>query len=157
MKTLISIAVFLELSLAASAQTLHPSGARGYLFFAPGVERGGGTVHIGGGGEGFVYKGLGFGAEIGAVGPWSAEFPRYLVGSANLSYLWLPNTRERKVEPFVTAGYTLFIRSFTRNGVNVGTGFNVWLNEREALRFEVRDNARIGMHSISFRVGGTFR
>jgi hypothetical protein len=72
------------------------------------------------------------------------------VGSANLSYHFLSGTKDRKLEPFVTAGYTLFFRAGTSTGVNLGGGVNVWLTEHAALRLEVRDNAAKGWVSGRF-------
>ena len=173
MKTLISTALLLiALSPSTSAQTSNSSRGQGYLFFAPGVARGNSrlsspepgkttraAVHIGGGGEGFVYKGLGVGAEIGAVGPLS-DFSNYYfgVGSVNLSYHFLPSATERKLEPFVNLGYTLFFRAGVTHGVNAGVGINRWLNKNVALRFEVRDNVEGGHgHLIGFRIGVTLK
>ena len=172
MKTLIStVPLLLALSLSALAQTSNSSRGQGYLFFAPGVARGNSrlpstepgkttraAVHIGGGGEGFVYKGLGLGAEIGAVGPWSEFSEAFGLGSANLSYHFLPGASERKLEPFVSVGYTLFFRAGVTHGVNAGVGINRWLNKHVALRFEVRDNVEGGHgHLIGFRIGVTLK
>lgn len=166
MKTLIFTAqLLIALSLPALAQTSNSSREQGYLFFAPGVAKGnsripsGASIHIGGGGEGFVYKGIGLGAEIGAVGPWS-DFGdnAFGMGSANLSYHFLPGASERKLEPFVSIGYTLFFRAGVTHGVNAGVGINRWLNKKVALRFEVRDNVEGGHgHLIGFRIGVTLK
>jgi hypothetical protein len=67
----------------------------------------------------------------------------------------------RKVSPFVTAGYTLFFRDFTVNGFNFGGGTNYWFSESKGLRFEVRDNVASEsgdtVHFVGFRVGLAFR
>lgn len=173
MKGLLSVAsiapVIIAVSISASAQEPNQSKGQGYFFCAAGVTHGepfgtaatGGTVHFGGGVEGFVYKRLGVGVEIGVLGPWS-EFNRVIgVASANLSYHFLPSPAERQLEPFVTGGYTLFFRSGTGNGVNVGAGVNMWLNRKVAIRFEVRDNAsgsfNSAIHLLGFRIGVTSR
>src|SRR5262245_58801574 len=173
MKTLIYTAqLLIALSLPALAQTSNSSRGQGYLFFAPGVAKGNSrlppeapgqtaraSIHIGGGGEGFVYKGIGLGAEIGAVGPWS-DFGdnAFGMGSANLSFHFLPGASERKLEPFVSIGYTLFFRAGVTHGVNAGVGINQWLNKKVALRFEVRDNVEGGHgHLIGFRIGVTLK
>jgi hypothetical protein len=170
MKTLIYAApLLIALSLSALAQTSNGSRGQGYLFIAPGkainnYEIGSGPfVHAGGGVDGFIYKGFGVGAEIGGFGN------DYVVGigSVNFSYHFLPGATERRIEPFVSAGYTLFFRAGVRSGVNVGVGINRWLNKNVALRFEVRDNFHGpggpvfgfsgGGHLIGFRIGMTFR
>lgn len=168
MRTLISIApLLIALSLSTLAQTPNRSRGQGYLFFAPGLAidnsrlSSGASAHIGGGGEGFVYKGLGVGAETGAVGPLSDFSNHYFgMGSVNLSYHFLPSATEPKLEPFVSLGYTLFFRAGVTHGGHAGFGLNRWLNKNVALRFEVRDNVEFAGnkgHLIGFRIGVTLR
>jgi hypothetical protein len=63
------------------------------------------------------------------------------------------------LEPFVTAGYSLFFRAGVTHGRNAGGGINVWLNEKVAARFEVRDqrSSPWRRNVFSFRLGVTFR
>lgn len=169
MKGLIrTFALLLALSIVASAQTGKQYRGQGYLFFAPGVTGdGAGTVRFGGGGEGFVYKGLGVGAEIGYLAPWSSFNDGVAAGSANLSYHLLPKTDDKKIEPFVTTGYSIFARAGVSHGFNVGGGVNLWLSERGGLRLEIRDDISRGPissrssfasdHFVSFRIGVAFR
>jgi hypothetical protein len=165
MKTLIYTApLLITLSLSALAQTSNGSRAQGYLFIAPGVgtadygrDLSGAFVHIGGGGERLIYKGIGLGAEIGAVifGGYS-----FGAGSVNVSYHFLPNVAERKLEPFVSLGYGPLFRAGVAYGFNPGLGFNRWLNKNYALRFEVRYNsARHNGYGnlIGFRLGVTLK
>ena len=171
MKSIIgTIALLLSLSVSATAQTPDQHRGQGYLFFAPGVAKSGfgsrAIVHIGGGGEGLIYKGLGIGAELGDMFPWSNFYDWLAVGSVNMSYHFSPRTKSRKLEPFVAGGYTLFARHGVSSGSNFGGGVNYWLVERAALRFEVRDTNTVGGgrplfgdfdHVISFRIGVTWR
>jgi len=166
MKKLISTALLLiALSQSALAQSSNSSRGQGYLFFAPGLSDGNGripsgtSIHIGGGGEGFVYKGLGVGAELGVAGPWSGfGGEAFGVGSVNLSYHFLPSATDRKLEPFVSLGYTLFFRAGVTHGGHAGFGLNRWLNNDVALRFEIRDDVEGGHgHLVGFRIGVTFR
>lgn len=165
MKTLISTTLLLlALSLSALAQTPNRSSGQGYLFVAPGMADGisrvssGGSLHIGGGAEAFVYKGLGVGAEIGAVRPFSEFSYVFGLGSVNLSYHFLPSDTESKLEPFVSVGYTIFFRAGVTHGGHAGFGVNRWLNKNVALRFEVRDNVEGGHgHLLGFRIGVTLR
>ena len=167
MKPFLCIALLLGLSLPASAQSPNRSRRQGYFFFAPGVGNVGpatANIHIGVGGDRFVYKGLGVGVEVGPLGPLSNS-PNGLgwtdsvqgLGSANLSYHFLPSTTERRLEPFVTAGYSLFFRAGISQGYNTGGGVNVWLNRKAAMRFEVRDHHSYSRDTLSFRIGMTFR
>jgi hypothetical protein len=118
------------------------------------------------GGEGLIYKGLGVGAELGCMFPWSSFDDGLAVGSVNMSYHFPPRTKSRKLEPFVAGGYTLFVRHGISGGSNFGGGVNYWFAERAALRFEVRDTNTLGGsralfgdvdHVISFRIGVTWR
>jgi hypothetical protein len=168
MRRLVSIGVvFCACTLTALAQSPNVSRGQGYVFFAPGFgnigpDRAQADVHIGAGGEGFIYKGLGLGAEIGPVGPLSTSgfgWSDFVVGlgSANLSYHLLPGTSERKLEPFVTAGYSLFFRAGISQGYNAGFGVNRWLKRNVAMRFEVRRHFSYHPQFTGFRMGLTFR
>ena len=167
MKTVTSVLiVLLAWPLSASAQERNLSRGQGYVFFAAGVGNiGPGTANMqfGGGGEGFIYRGLGMGVEISPVMPWStpsnlgvADFVIGL-GSANVSYHILPATNEHAVEPFLTAGYSLFFRAGAFHGYNAGGGINVWLNKKKAIRFEAREHRSRNYHTLGFRLGVTFR
>jgi hypothetical protein len=168
-KILVGISLFV-LPVALAAQ--QPNGFRkqGYVFFAPGkgnIAPGRSTLQIGAGGEGFIYKGLAIGAELGPVGPLSSErmgsytlgwFDDVVgVGSVNFSYHVLAPTPDRKLEPFFTAGYTMFFRAGISHGTNVGGGVNVWVNRNVALRFEVRNQAASYRWNLGARFGVTFR
>jgi hypothetical protein len=162
--------VFFIIASSALAQEPNLSRGQGYFFVALGAgDTGSGTsqknIHIGAGGEGFIDKGLAVGAELGPVGPTkTGQAPlgwfSYAdgLGSANLSYHFLPSTIDRKFEPFVTAGYSMFFHHGVFHGYNVGGGVNVWMNKSVALRFEGRFHQAYYDHQFAgFRMGMTFR
>ena len=158
--------LFFVFSSAASAQDPHRSRGQGYFFVAPGVighNEDQPAIHIGAGGEGFIYRGLAIGIELGPVGPLkTGPYNDWLdnvigLGSANLSYHFLPNNLDRRFESFVTAGYSLFFRAGTFNGYNIGGGTNVWLSKNAALRLEARGHSTAYYHFVGFRIGITFR
>jgi len=160
-KLIATAALLLALPMFASAQTSEHCWAQGYLFFAPGVvwnrhETGVGsaTVHLGGGGEGFIYRGLGVGAEIGYMALWSRFNDGPGVGSVNASYHFHHRATAGSIEPFVTAGYTLFFRAGTSGSANFGGGINYWLARQGAVRFEARYQAT---HAESYAFGGADR
>jgi hypothetical protein len=151
----------------------HQYRGQGYFFFGLGT----GTVyygesrnvieHVGFGGEGFLHKGLGVGAEAGYAhwGPYSNQA---WIASGDASYHFRRNTPRGGVDPFVLIGVTGYFPTSEGRGApagNFGGGINVWLRERAALRLEVRDHVNIdshsngypGTHYVSFRVGMTFR
>jgi hypothetical protein len=154
----ILLAVFLP--FAAAAQTKEWRG-QGYVFVAPtSTTEGGFGLHIGGGGEGLVYKGLGVGGDIGYLG--SADGLRDGIGvlSTNVSYHFTKATKSRKFAPFVTSGYTMLFRGSALNSVNVGGGANWWFKDRIGLRLELRDQIPLQFESIHFfsvRLGLAFR
>ena len=164
--------VLLIFSSSALAQEPNRSRGQGYLFFAPGIGNIGPQsgnqldIHVGGGGEGFIEKGFGVGAELGLVSaknagiyyPSQTWFNQAIgLGSANLSYHFVPSTIDRKFEPFVTGGYSLFFRHGTSSGMNIGGGVNVWMNENVALRLEGRAHLADLYQFAGFRIGVTFR
>jgi hypothetical protein len=172
MKLLIATsALLLAWSVEAMAQTSEHYRAQGYLFFAPGVstdheaEFSSATLHLGGGGEGFIYRGMGLGAELGYVALWSASGDGPGMGSVNVSYHFFHRAPERNLEPFVTGGYSLFARHGTVSSGNFGGGINYWLGSRAAVRFEARYQG-IGLHipyfggaapNVEFRIGATWK
>lgn len=133
----------LYLLLAISAGSLYAQRSNGYIFFAPGGVSCCGqtamTLQAGVGGEAVLAKGIGIGAELGAVGT-RRYFANSVMGvfSPN-GYYHFVHGKEAKVDPFVTAGYTLLFRSGHVNEFNFGGGANYWFADRLGLRLEFRD------------------
>ncbi len=161
MKRTLVILLFLVAIVPAFAQE---EKGMGYLFVAPGVAAYGaggnssGLLHFGGGGEGFIYKGLTAGGEIGYSGPYSNYSEGVGILSANGAYHF--RAPDRKIVPFLTAGYSLAFRGDSANGLNFGGGATCWFKERYGLRLEFRDNyfpQGDGTHMLGFRVGFAFR
>jgi hypothetical protein len=113
------------------------------------------------GGEVLVAKGIGVGGEISSstqsyegagLGTW--------IASINTSYHFGPSTKKRKVEPFVTGGYTFYyvanVDLYHENGGNVGGGVNIWLSRLAALRLEIRDDMGGQFLSVEFQPGGNY-
>ncbi|MBZ5545458.1 MAG: hypothetical protein LAO07_17560 [Acidobacteriia bacterium] len=127
-------------------------------------ERGG--VNAGFGGEVFVQKGLGLGVEFGYAAPeWSFGRIGIGIGSANASYHFFGKKNQRRVEPFITGGYSLYFgdRTAFESGFNLGGGINLWMARHVGLRLDVRDQDHINQFRsqftrfVAFRVGFTFR
>ena len=197
MKKLIARAALLLLvPMLASAQDAdHQYHGEGYWFFAgersgtASFQSGSSTTSLrsgsvsnspqfGGGGEGFVYKGLGLGGELlRSTQSWEGSTLDTWIGSVNVSYHTRPSTKNRRLEPFVTGGYTFFyVSNITlphANGGNFGVGVNIWLMRHTALRLEIRDDVGVrslsaefepegtyylrSQHLVGFRIGVTFR
>lgn len=151
--------LLLSLHVPARAQRSH-----GYFFVGPGASSNHGatsTIHIGGGGEAVLGKGIGIGAELGALGPTGDFAELFGVFSVNGSYHFVHGGDGGKFDPFATGGYTLFFRSGSANLFNVGGGVNYWLHEKIGLRLEFRDQIRTPgrgtLHYWNFRIGIAFR
>jgi hypothetical protein len=162
MQKLIWVALFtILLSSFALAQTSNERRVSGYVFAAPGriSDSDSTTLHIGGGVEGRVYRGLGVGGEIGFLGPASSLEDSFGIFSANGSYHFANATQSGKLVPFVTGGYSLFFREGTANAVNFGGGVNYWFKDRLGLRVEVRDHVlpEYRTHYWGVRLGLSFR
>lgn len=167
------------------AQTAdHPYRGQGYVVFGMGTASAGGehpdlfVVSAGGGGEFFVYKGLGMGAEASYAHLGRGPDLQAWIASGDLSYHFGRNARRGKTDPFVVLGVSGF---FPTRGLpagnsvffpdsdgrlepagNFGGGVNLWLAKRVGLRFEARDYiqeyASSGPgHDVSFRVGISLR
>lgn len=153
----------------ASAQTSERPQGQAYVYFAPGVEGGGGTesggtptgtAQIGGGGEFLIVKGLGLGLDLGYLAAWEHFAEGLAVISPDVSYHFLPRESKGKVVPFVTAGYTCFFQAGGQSGANVGAGMHYWFKDHVGLRFEVRDSMMLGgaaVHEVGFRIGLALR
>jgi hypothetical protein len=155
MKLTATAALFLMAPVLPLAQdSNHPYGGQAYVFFGFGTGTPGYPLfeHVGGGGEGFLYKGLGFGGDIDyAHAGYDAQVytGHAWVGSADFSYHFGRHAPRGKAEPFVLGGFSV-VGSTEQGGGrgtpagNFGGGANWWLAEHAALRFE-------------FRIGMTFR
>ena len=135
----------------------------GYVFFAPGGATAyghtSGTIQAGIGGEGILGKGIGVGADIGAWAPSQSLSGAIGVFSPNVSYHFIHDKR-RKIDPYVTGGYTLFFRTGTENLFNFGVGTNYWFARRVGLRVEFRDQVYTQTGTAHFwgvRLGVAFR
>jgi hypothetical protein len=156
--SVILLVVLLPLAAAAQSKDHH---GQGYFFVAPTTTTAGGFgLHIGGGGEGLVYKGLGVGGEIGYIGA-ARELNRGIgVLSPNVSYNFTNASKSGKLAPFVTSGYSLLIGSDALHAVNVGGGVNWWFKDHLGLRLEFRDHVALrfgSTHIFGVRIGLAFR
>ncbi len=130
---------------------------QGYVFAGFGaVNAGDSTLHYGGGGEAILYKGLGFGVEVGYLSPF--RYPSSGIGILSIDGQYTFGTgMRRKVQPFLSGGYTLAFRSGTANAVNFGGGIHYWFKDRVGLRTEVRLGGVAEEAIVMLRVGLSFR
>jgi hypothetical protein len=156
--SVILLVVLLPLAAAAQSKDHH---GQGYFFVAPTTTSAGGFgLHIGGGGEGLVYEGLGVGGEIGYLGAARQLSQGIGILSPNVSYNFTKASKAGKFVPFVTGGYSLLIGSDAVHALNVGGGMNWWFKDRLGLRLEFRDHVALQFgspHIFGVRVGLAFR
>jgi len=168
-RLIVAVALLLTMPAMAPAQNPNPRYlGQGYFFFGWGT----GTpsyVHpvikqVGFGGEGFLYKGLGVGAEA-SYASWGTQSTAW-IGCGDLSYHFRRHAAPFQVDPFVLGGVSIVGPTEVGGGrgspaLNFGGGANLWLAKHAALRFEFRDVAGASFwnfdHVFSFRIGMTFR
>lgn len=130
----------------------------GFLYYGPGRAPGGGLLQqLGGGAEGFLYKGLAVGADIAYQFP-SAGFS-YGIGLLSIDGSYhLNRNPHAKLSPFLSGGYTLAFHSGYANLANFGAGVTWWMAKHAGLRVEIRDYIWPGgNHSPQALLGFSFR
>jgi hypothetical protein len=150
--------------IAATTVIAMAQNSNGYVFFAPGGISCCGqttmTLHLGAGGEAVLAKGVGFGAEIGALGTRKYYSDSVFGVLSPNGYYHFLHDKDSRLDPFVTGGYSLFFRSGHGNFANFGGGINCWFNKRLGARLELRDHINttntIG-HFWGVRFGLAFR
>jgi len=160
-KLILVILLVVLLPLAVAAQSKERRG-QGYFFVAPTTtSEGGAFLHMGGGGEGLVYKGLGVGGEVGYVGAVQELSSGGGILSPHVSYNFRSASKSRKFVPFVIGGYSLlFTSDGAGNALHFGGGMNWWFKDRVGLRLEFRDHfppAAARFHVFGVRIGLAFR
>jgi hypothetical protein len=157
-KVALAFTLLFLLPAFALAQSTENRRGWGYGFFGiGGATAGNSTIYqAGGGGEVLLYKGLGVGAEGGAIGTSGSGAGTF---SVNGAYHFLNSKSSQKLVPFVTSGYTFLAPSDETNLFNFGGGVNYWAGEHVGLRVEVRDHVfpNGNEHLFNVRVGITFR
>jgi hypothetical protein len=151
-------ALLIVMSAVAVAQS-----SNGYVFVAPGGVTCCGhtesTIHLGGGGDIILAKGLGVNLEIGALAPRHDFYSAVGVFSPG-GACYFRRGKDLKLEPFVNGGYSLMFRSGHQNLFYFGGGVNYWLARRVGLRFELRDHVSRSYetaHFWGFRLGLALR
>lgn len=150
------------LTLGANASLIAQSSGQGHVFVGvegPGRGEVNTALSVGGGYEGFVYRGLAIGADLGYVAP-SSDFSEYGFGllSVGPAYHFTNRLRTNKFVPFVTGGYGLAFRGNVLNTGFYGVGGTYWFSDRVGARAEFRDyRTRYGQLMSTFRFSLSFR
>jgi hypothetical protein len=144
--------VLIFLSGTAAAQDLFKKPQRsGYFFFAPGAISVNvpiwrtPTYEIGGGFEGFLYKGFGLGLDLGSITLVNdqAAKSRTGIGCVYATYDFQRSISQR-FAPFLVAGITIAPEFSVEGGYHLGGGVKYWFAKHFGLRLEFRDHARPG-------------
>lgn len=131
----------------------------GHAYFATGVcQHGYKHVGVGGGAEGFVWRGLTLGGSAGYH--YFVDDVGFGLASLDVGYHFTDRKQPKRVDPFVS--FSPLGVAFAGGGVagagSIGGGINYWFKERLGLRTEVRFQA-VGVEEslFMFRIGFNFR
>jgi hypothetical protein len=140
-----------------------------FFYVAPGGlavnQDGNSSLEIGGGGNVFIYRGLGFEGDVGALrfgsrGAQGQQIHRW-TGMFTLDAIYaFQRSAEQKVCPFLIAGVTAMPVFDVGGGDNFGGGIHYWFGRNYGLRMEFRDHVRSGMRTyndIQARIALAFR
>jgi len=165
-KLIIAVVLLFIIPAATAAQNAAPP-YRGQGYFLGGFGTGlTGIRHplveqFAFGGEGFVYKGLGLGAEATYIGVGGPNGPPAWLGSVNMSYHFRRHAPKGGFDPFIIGGPGIIGPAHESEGGRgaisgiFGGGANWWFSKHTALRMDICNvNAS---PNIFFRVGLTFR
>ncbi|MEK7750808.1 MAG: hypothetical protein AAB654_02750 [Acidobacteriota bacterium] len=132
----------------------------GYTFFSVGTCQHRYTnVGVGGGGEGFIWRGLTIGGEIGYYRFPADRNTGYGVATLGPGYHFVSRKNPAKWDPYV--GISVLGLGFAPGGLaaagSLGGGVNYWFKEKIGLQTGVQIRV-IGEEALAlFRIGLTFR
>ena len=118
------------------------------------------SLHAAGGGEALIVGGrLGLGGEIGTFANTSSAL---LFVSVNGALHASTQLSDRRVVPYITAGYThVGTGDFSFSAWNAAIGTDIWMKDRVGVRLEGRDHVRRDsrgtVHYWTVRGGVVFR
>jgi hypothetical protein len=132
----------------------------GYTFFSAGACQHKYTnIGVGGGGEGFIWRGLTIGGEIGYYRFPADRGAGYGVAAFGPGYHFVDREEPKKWDPWVSA--TVLGLGFASGGMaaapRLGGGVNYWFKEKVGLQTGVQIQGLGEEGLVLFRVGLTFR
>jgi hypothetical protein len=96
-------------------------------------------VGIGAGGQVFLIRGLGAGADFGYYNNPSYHDDNFKILSANVGYHFKNRVEFHSVDPFVVGGWGLLSDDRSNNSIGFGGGgLDFWFNKHFGLRLEMR-------------------
>jgi len=132
----------------------------GYTFFSTGACRHGyANVGVGGGGEGFIWRGLTIGGEVGYYRFPADRNAGYGVATLGPGYHFVNRDKLAKWDAYV--GVSVLGLGFAPGGLapagGLGGGVNYWFKEKFGLQTGVQFQAIGEEPLVLFRIGLTFR
>jgi len=132
----------------------------GYATFGVGrCQHGYANYSFGGGADGFLWRGLTLGGDIGVYQFADDSGRPFGIGTLNVGYHFVDRRAPGKWEPFVAVG--LLGVGFTGHGAGaagfIGGGVNYWFKRHIGLRTEFRATGFAEEAIAMFRVGFSFR
>jgi hypothetical protein len=163
MKLSSALVVMVALAAGLPAQQKNPDrpfqySGNGHVYFAAGAcQHGYKHVGIGGGGEGFVWRGLAIGGDLGYH--YFVDDVGFGLMSLHIGYHFVDRKRPKRLDPFMNV---TLLGAYLANGLgpagSLGGGLNYWFRPRIGLRTEVRFQALGAEEALSmFRIGFSFR
>ncbi len=118
----------------------------------------GDVMSAGFGGDYFIWKGIGIGADGTYAFPRREVSDGIGLASVHGSYHWVNQYNPRRFVPFANAGYTLAFREETANFAHIGAGAIYWFKPGLGFRFEWRNTFSNDQRFLAgIRLGLTFR
>jgi hypothetical protein len=156
----LALLCFLALPMTEAQEKPKREAGQGYAFAGFGaLNSDSSLLHFGGGAEANLFKGIGFGVEVGYLSPLQNLGNGIGILSIDGQYTF-GTGHAGKLRPFLTGGYTLAFRSGHANAVNFGGGVHYWFSRRVGLRMEFRDHVSPSLwdaHLWQGRIGFDFR
>jgi hypothetical protein len=133
--------------------------ASGYLAAGFGrCQHGVTNVSIAGGGDGFLWRGLTLGGDVGAYAFTDSGRYRFGLATLNVGYSFGNRNRRGRFEPFVNAGVVgLAFGPGVAQAAAAGGGLHYWFKPRVGLRTEFRFVGIADEVLTIFRIGVSFR
>jgi hypothetical protein len=165
MPLLLASLVLLALTPALGAQAAPESSlpqywrGQGHALFgvATPVGDAGTVMALAAGGDGFVYKGLALGGDVGYLYT-GARFTYGLgLASASVSYHFRGLDSSGRFVPFVTAGFSTAFRGDATGLANYGGGMTYWFHRHWGARVEIRNLQGSDASVALARFGLSFR
>ena len=117
------------------------------------------NLGVGGGGEGFVWRGLTLGGDLGYFDFPSDRSRGYGVTTLNVGYHFVDRNTPKKLDPYVSVGVLGLAAGpeYRMGAGSLGGGVNYWFRQRIGLYTGAQIQVAGEEAMVQFRIGLTFR